>query len=139
MLLGFTLPLRDLFAELDQQTWERRTVAFFPDLSPYTYFPGETDTVNIGWLDRSEPFPTGETSGQFQDKLGRLISEPVMQTRGFHRCPFCRGGDRPRGSAEIRVKGWRKNYAAPVLIHHYVVAHGYKPPEEFIEAVLAWT
>lgn len=29
-------------------------------------------------------------------------------------------------------------YAAPSLVHHYVVAHGYKPPEEFIAAVMAF-
>jgi hypothetical protein len=26
-------------------------------------------------------------------------------------------------------------YAAPTLIHHYVVEHGYQPPEEFIAAI----
>jgi hypothetical protein len=41
-----------------------------------------------------------------------------------------------QGSGEIRVPGDRKVYAAPILIHHYVEAHGYKPPEEFIEAVI---
>ncbi len=31
-----------------------------------------------------------------------------------------------------------KVYAAPSLVHHYVVAHDYRPPDEFIAAVLAW-
>src|SRR5262249_53238813 len=26
----------------------------------------------------------------------------------------------------------------PILVHHYVAAHWYRPPEEFIAAVLAW-
>lgn len=41
------------------------------------------------------------------------------------------------GSAEIRVglPGGRW-YAAPNLVYHYVTAHNYRPPDEFIEAVL---
>jgi hypothetical protein len=40
------------------------------------------------------------------------------------------------GNGEIRVSG--KDgivYAAPTLVCHYIQAHGYFPPEEFIEAV----
>ena len=40
------------------------------------------------------------------------------------------------GNGEIRVRGEAAYYASPTLIYHYVVAHHYKPPEEFIEAVL---
>jgi hypothetical protein len=62
----------------------------------------------------------------------------VKQTRGRYECDFCTGKEKPGSSAEVRVPG--KNgrvYAAPHMIHHYVVAHGYLPPEEFIQAVLA--
>src|SRR5436190_13617844 len=83
---------------------ERWDMAYFPDLSPYTYFPGESDTFNIGWLDPSEPFPNGETSEEFRQKLERLLSTPEMQTRGFHSCRFCKGKGRVSGSAEIRVR-----------------------------------
>jgi hypothetical protein len=42
------------------------------------------------------------------------------------------------GCAEVWVRGidgvW---YAAPTLILHYVQAHRYKPPEEFIQTVLS--
>jgi hypothetical protein len=40
------------------------------------------------------------------------------------------------GDGEIRVIGKSAIYAAPTLIYHYVVEHQYKPPDEFIEAVL---
>jgi len=41
------------------------------------------------------------------------------------------------GSAEIRVVGQDGTvYAAPDLIYHYVVVHDYRPPEEFIQAVM---
>jgi hypothetical protein len=115
-------------------------MAFFEDLSPYCYRHPEREqagTVNIGWLEAAHPFSAGETSVEFQDKLKQICLTPVNQTRGFHSCGFCHGRDRPQGSAEIRVQGVNKVYVAPSLVHHYVVQHGYKPPQEFIEAVLA--
>lgn len=116
-------------------------VTFFADLTPYTYLQPEeeqAETVNIGWLDRWHAFPTGETSEEFRGKLQQLCLRRVKQTRGFHSCAFCKGRDKPHGSAEIRIPGKDCVYAAPELVYHYVVAHAYKPPEEFIEAVLAW-
>ncbi|MEU3075515.1 hypothetical protein [Streptomyces laurentii] len=60
--------------------------------------------------------------------------------RGFHVCNLClraRSGA-PRGNGEIRVPGESGiTYAAPDLITHYVAAHGYRPPQVFVDAVLA--
>ncbi|HWG42388.1 MAG TPA: hypothetical protein VN688_06335 [Gemmataceae bacterium] len=116
-------------------------VSFFEDLTPYTYFHPEEEragTVNIGWLDRRHPFRTGLTSAVFRAKLHQLCQRRVKRTRGCHRCYFCKGRDKPLGSAEMRVLGDGRVYAAPELVYHYVVAHAYKPPEEFIAAILAW-
>jgi len=42
------------------------------------------------------------------------------------------------GSAEIRIFGKRgKIYAAPNLLFHYITAHHYKPPDEFLSALQA--
>ena len=47
---------------------------------------------------------------------------------------------RERGNGQIRVKGPNGTcYAAPALISHYVEIHEYKPPAEFIEAVVNGT
>jgi hypothetical protein len=116
-------------------------VAFFEDLTPYVYIHPEKeqpDTVNIGWLDVNHPFPTGQTSEEFRAKLGQLCRLRVNQTRGFHPCYFCKGREGPGSSYEIRVTGDGRVYAAPSLVHHYVVGHNYRPPDEFIAAVLAW-
>jgi hypothetical protein len=116
-------------------------MTFFPDLTPYTYLDPEEDppgTLNIGWLDPEHPFPTGPTSEEFRAKLGWLCERRVKQTRGFLPCEFCKGRNRPHSSAEMRVALAGKVYAAPSLVHHYVVAHDYRPPDEFIAAVLAW-
>ena len=116
-------------------------MTFFDDLTPYTYLHPEEErpgTVNIGWLDRWHAFPAGETSEEFQAKLQHLCLQRVKQTRGFYSCDFCKGRNKPHSSAEIRVPGKGRVYAAPELVYHYVVAHAYKPPEEFIAAVLGW-
>lgn len=115
-------------------------MAFYDDLTPHTYFHSEErpETVNIGWLARRHIFSTVETSVEFRFKLQELCEKSrVKQTRGRHNCEFCKGRDKPFGSAEIRVIGHKRIYAAPELVYHYVVVHDYKPPDEFIAAMLA--
>jgi hypothetical protein len=124
---------------------------YYPDLTPYCYGSEEhyidPDVLNIGWLDVSHPFPKKKAPESFLDALFERCLDRVCQTRGHHRCPFCRapsfgveasrkGARTTLGSAEIRVKGKEgKTYAAPDLIYHYVAEHDYAPPEEFVDAV----
>ncbi len=58
-------------------------VAFFPDLSPYTYFPGKPDAINIGWLDRLGE-PLGTFAGELQHDHGekRMSAGYVFSDRG---------------------------------------------------------
>jgi hypothetical protein len=114
-------------------------MSYFENLTPYTYFhPAEElpGPVNIGWLDGWHPFPTGTTSEEFRAKLQRLCRNRVKQTRGRYECDFCTGRDKPGSSAEICDLGKRRTYTAPEMVYHYVAAHDYLPPEEFIQAVL---
>jgi hypothetical protein len=125
-------------------------MTYFPDLSPCTYICGApAGLLSVGWLSRWHLFPQGPTSEQFRSALAECCRRPEIQHRGFHECPFCkfslRGvllrlfGRRPaQGSAVIYVSGkGGKIYAAPTLILHYVSAHWYRPPAEFVQAVLA--
>jgi hypothetical protein len=67
-------------------------------------------------------------------------------TRGIHFCDLCPPAEhsassvvsaRARGNAEIRVVGADgTRYAAPTLLHHYVLVHGYGPPQEFVDALM---
>jgi hypothetical protein len=124
---------------------------YFPDLSPYEYFQGESQSFNVGWHDAEHPYSTGEVPIEFCNRLQQLVLSPVSQTRGFHYCQFCKDelamntGAEMRaarlvgriGSAEIRVVSQNgRTYAAPMMIYHYVTAHNYRPPDEFIQAVL---
>lgn len=126
-----------------------------PDLAPYTYLPqtvppGVTARA-VGWLSAWRPWRRGPVPEVFTEALGELVrDEPRARTRGAHRCGRCRasgptglpveiGGRRVLlGSAEVRVIAASGEWLiAPDLVYHYVTAHRYQPPEEFVEAVTA--
>jgi len=126
-------------------------MTYYKDLTPYEYFvKDEKATVpvlNIGWLSSNELFETGITSREFRVNLFQFCSPEnrVLLARGFHICEFCSSKyveddqnqwDALKGNGEIRIQGHSIIYAAPALIYHYVVEHNYKPPQEFIDAVL---
>lgn len=125
-------------------------MVYIPDLSPYPITEEYRiwGTVSIGWLTAKVPFPHGQVPEEFIDRLFLFCLNPVLRTRGFHTCEFCSppppflvyaqmGNKRiGLGSAEIRVIYQGRVYAAPDMIYHYVMEHQYRPPEEFIEAVL---
>ena len=100
----------------------------------------------VGWLGFFT-FRLGATPQRFQELLAQLCRRPPYATQscGVHHCRLgcCLWNlmlDRPRfgGSAEIIVPGRDgKVYRAPTLISHYVRSHQYRPPREFVEAVLA--
>ena len=57
---------------------------------------------------------------------------------GVHECDLCPGTVAPEGTGGGRVPGEPGiAYAAPILITHYITAHGCRPPQVFIDAVLA--
>jgi len=110
----------------------------------------ESPVIAIGWLDDEHPFPKSSASEEFLDALFEACIIQVRRTRGFHVCPFCsspivgpipieRKGKRIfLGTAQIRIESAsQKVFGAPTLIYHYVSAHDYEPPKEFVEAVLA--
>ncbi len=129
---------------------------FFSDLSPYSFL-GNEDALNVGWLDAQHPYQQGAIPPSFLDRLWWLCEASVRRTRGFHLCEFCEGlsgsGDAWErrivasrsgrelflGTAEIRVvDDSGRVFAAPDLIYHYVEAHAYLPPQQFVEAVLSF-
>ncbi|MFE5403463.1 hypothetical protein ACFQ9Z_19400 [Streptomyces sp. NPDC056580] len=128
----------------------------YDDLSEYTYFPDSVPSgvmaLNIGWLDPSQEYTHGSTPDILEKKLEDLTyGSRQMKTRGWHRCqlPHANGEDPypatveisgtriALGGAEIRVVAKSGNWLiAPDLILHYIREHSYKPPQEFITAVI---
>ncbi len=122
----------------------------FLDLTPYSYLQEEQEhPLNVGWLDSNHEYRKGATSREFIEKLAWVcVHATVYRTPGIHKCSLCAPMDfgfhmvsleREKhilGSAEVRVKGQKAAYAAPDLVLHYVVAHEYLPPDDFIAGVL---
>ncbi len=130
---------------------------YFEDLSPYTYvaprdFSEESleilgidlgtlaNAVNIGWLEDGYPFEKGSTPWKFRWKL-RCLAKDLKHNffEGGHTCNLCNGNNRAAyGHGEIHVAGPEGvTYIAPALIIHYVAEHKYRPPQDFIDAVVA--
>ncbi|MES4903453.1 MULTISPECIES: hypothetical protein [unclassified Streptomyces] len=130
----------------------------YEDGSPYAYTPGigvahGVQAVNVGWLERQDEFPRGAVPAEFVRALGVLCRDnSTNRTRGWQSCTLSHPEGKPPypvvadvdgtevtlGSAEIRVLARDGRWLiAPNLVLHYVIAHGYLPPQEFIEAVMA--
>jgi hypothetical protein len=121
-------------------------MTYFLENSLYNYLPSQAQAdsnnrlYNVGWLDGAVPFIVGKTSDLFRTKLRRLCTERVvLKCKGVHTCQLCakQGKRDVVGNGEIRVADSRQDltYACPQMIAHYVEAHGYLPPTDFIRAV----
>lgn len=112
--------------------------SYYKDLTSYEYIRNlGTSHVNVGWLDKNKEYTKGDVPVGFINKLKK--SEKTNHTRGWHNCPFCGESGRNKdwySSSEFIIKGNEKYYHAPVMIIHYIRDHGYKPPQEFIDAVM---
>jgi hypothetical protein len=128
-------------------------VAYFADLTSYVYRPAVcpqllegVQRICIGWLDGSHPFERGNVPAEVIGRIEELCKSPVRRTRGWHDCPFCPeypathrlqdGHQMTLGDAEIEVQSKDVIYVSPTLILHYMTVHQYKPPAEFLSAVL---
>ncbi|MFJ7905388.1 hypothetical protein [Kitasatospora sp. NPDC096204] len=110
--------------------------------------------VNVGWLAAGHPYTEEPPSEDLVQKLAQLRRlQGVNETMSPFHCEFCPPcdtveanpgplpGNREHsdGFGEIRVPGSPGTvFAAPTLISHYVADHHYRPPQEFIDAVLAF-
>ena len=125
---------------------------YFEDLSPYTYCRSDferEDALNVGWLETGRPYAKGSVPKKAISVLKKLVRRPVKdELWGFHACDLCQTKPavltrlwpkrRHLGTGEIRVAGVNGIiYASPVLIVHYIKAHQYCPPQEYIDALLA--
>ena len=96
----------------------------------------------IGWLSDQHPFPTGDTPPEFLARLKEFCQRwaeglaPLAWGvfAGPHRCELCRGF---MASGNVGVPAGDVLSAAPEMVAHYVEAHRYAPPAEFITAVLS--
>jgi hypothetical protein len=116
-------------------------MAFFPDLGPHTGIIDGPHIRAVGWLAAGHPFDTGEVPADLVDRIAqyadrwdhsvRALRWPVA--KGPHTCELCH---RERRSGNFGVpSGRRILYVCPEMIAHYVSAHSYRPPREFLDAI----
>ena len=118
--------------------------------------PDDLELCAVGWLG-DDIQSRGETSPRCIELLWKAYESKLTfsdGTAGWHDCEICQGEDEwyPGGkvgpvlnwnSQQLRVYGHGHFliqyqdtvYLAPVLILHYILDHGYKPPDVFIDAV----
>ncbi len=120
---------------------------YFADFSPCSYNIPEPKGLSVGWLDKAHEFVRGDLPAGFIERLTELCTRPVVQHRGFHVCEFCDLGPDPTlerhrqagalSSGVIRVVARDGAvYHSPTMIQHYVMRHGYRPPDAFVHAVM---
>jgi hypothetical protein len=108
--------------------------------------PGGLTLRAVGWLERPE-FPTGTVPKECIGKLVVALRGGIFSDghRGSHSCGLC-GKSLPevtwkrrrltlQGHGHYLVQLGKVVYMAPALLLHYILEHGYCPPEEFVEAV----
>ena len=110
----------------------------FDDLTEFDYFGAEyaQSLRAVGWLTNDMLFATGKTDPNAFAKLKELMHAPWQPiiTLGIHECELCQF-DSPCGNANLFVPNGEVVFVCPELIVHYIAAHHYRPPDEFISAV----
>lgn len=123
----------------------------YVDLTPYSRQIAPyslTGVVNVGWLDVRSEFESGAVPEAFVERLNliaggvgdfKALVEPI---RELPVCDIC-GEVELRDAkgmlipnAEIWVPSGSRIYASPITILHFIEIHGYRPPAEYINAVL---
>lgn len=130
---------------------------YFEDMSNYAYYlktPVE-NVKNIGWLDAGKPYRTGDVGSLFlQCLMGIIVGNDIVDAqvnkiRSTHRCSLsgcevkevvANGKTAILGAAEIWIPSviCGEFFAVPSMILHYIEAHHYLPPDDFISAVIGF-
>jgi hypothetical protein len=127
---------------------------YFDDLSHYGYYmPKALDSVlNVGWLEHDKPYSVGAAPPVLVNRLAQVMSLEgttcvhVNRIRSTHPCNLC-GADSFNdvdpsgkllvGASEIWIpRSGGGFFAAPSMLLHYIVRHGYMPPVEFSAALM---
>ena len=113
---------------------------WYEDLTECDYFGKEIaeNLTSVGWLEKGKDFRQGAVSKDCFSKLCEFQQNPwslPMMFCGFHECDLCQFEGKT-GINNIFIPHNGKIYVCPELITHYINNHFYRPPGEFIEALL---
>jgi hypothetical protein len=113
----------------------------YPDLGPLTQIVEAPYVRAVGWLDASEPFPIGVVEATVLDRIRTFakawgasvtaLGWPIF--RGWHTCNLCGAA---RASGNFAVPQGDVLFVCPEMLAHYVADHSYRPPDEFLDAIM---
>jgi hypothetical protein len=132
-------PLFCILRYLHPREETRFAMAEMKDLEICTYLPVSSENlIAVGWLSPGSEYERGRVSEEFFGKLCEFAKDPWQPfvSPGMHQCELCQFQG-ASGSSNLFIPYGGKIYVAPELITHYIAAHWYRPPDIFIEAVLA--
>jgi hypothetical protein len=112
---------------------------FIADLSTCAYFATNDNLRAVGWLEAGHPYQQGPVREDFLTRLKQHVAtayQPLLFL-GFHNCSLCPPGQRKTGLLNLLIPTGQLLYVTPGMVVHYIEDHGYRPPQEFIEAVMA--
>ncbi len=129
-------------------------MSYFKDLTSFTYCKEEDDALNIGFLSGSHKFVRGPIPREILHTLIELTKTLYIQHRGCYVCDICEPTTEVKSNSEY-LSAWESTrhgsalfrvvsksgqaYIAPTLIVHYITEHQYRPPDEYLEAVVGMT
>jgi len=95
----------------------------------------------VGYLIRGDSFSTGTTPTAAYEALKTIINcdvNPIgVASSGMHQCDICQF-DGPFGkSTDVWIPHGSTMFVCPSLITHYIAAHRFLPPSNFLDAALA--
>ena len=114
---------------------------FFPDMGRVSMVAAGDHVRAIGWLHPEHPYTKGEVRPKFVARLKEFIARPSLSRDdfcfpgcgGLHTCEFC---GKAHGGGNFGLPCGDVLFFFPDMIVHYIVAHGYAPPAEFVAALL---
>ena len=116
-------------------------MSWFPDLGTVSMMESGEHVRAIGWLSTAQPVPVGDVPTEFLDRLQAFATrwgDSIRALRwpaaaGKHECELC-GQCWAAGNFGVPHGGLL--FVAPEMVDHYVEVHRYRPPDQFITAVM---
>jgi hypothetical protein len=116
-------------------------MSFFPDMGHESMVAAGRHVRAIGWLHPDHPYTKGEVSVAFLARLKEFTARSGQSAEalyfgasgGIRTCEFC---GMAHGAANFGVPCDELLFVVPEMVVHYIEQHGYRPPAEFVAAVL---
>jgi hypothetical protein len=116
-------------------------MSYYPDMGTKTQIDEGSHIRAVGWLSGKRSFTQGEVSPEVMARIKEFATrwgEGIMALgwgvfMGLHECELCHDF---MASGNFGVPCGELLFVAPEMLPHYVEAHDYRPPDEFVAAVM---